>query len=191
MAGSETLLGVSSVYLFGRQLSDIVLKPNYKSAVGDEIGGNNFLRKQLAADGRCLARIYAFAFEGTFLELSRPAIFLVHGKGVNPDDPPPEDSEGALAFARLARSPGSSTASGLASLSRSFASDIRVWVYDKGDFSMRFDVETGPLEQILLAAETGGDPRDPGGAMGRSSGSMGRSSGSMGRSSGSMGRSSG
>ena len=31
--------------------------------------------------------------------------------------------------------------------------DMKVWVYDKGDFSMRLDVETGTFERILLEAE--------------------------------------
>ena len=31
--------------------------------------------------------------------------------------------------------------------------DMKVWVYDKGDFSMRLDVETGTFEHILLDAE--------------------------------------
>ena len=68
-----------------------------------------------------------------------------------------------------------------------------MWVYDKGDFSMRLDVETGSLEQILLEAEVSqGDDGSFDGGFGRSSGgrsSGGRSSG--GRSSGAMGRSSG
>jgi hypothetical protein len=36
--------------------------------------------------------------------------------------------------------------------SDSDAADVRVWEYDKGDFSIRLDVETGQFEQILLAA---------------------------------------
>ena len=67
--------------------------------------------------------------------------------------------------------------------------DMKVWVYDKGDFSMRLDVETGTFEHILLAAELDEEAWSSGGRSsgGRSSG--GRSSG--GRSSGALGRSSG
>ena len=191
MADNETLLGASSVFLFGRRLSDISLNPNYDASAGPPIGGNNFLRAQLSAEGARLARIFAFSFEGAFFELARPAIFLVHGIGLDPDDPPPQNATGASEYSRLARSPGSSGRTGLGSQTQALSKDIRVWIYDKGDFSMRLDIETGPLEQILLASETSADPRDVNGGMGRSSGSMGRSSGSMGRSSGSMGRSSG
>ncbi|MCP4470849.1 MAG: hypothetical protein GY815_09210 [Gammaproteobacteria bacterium] len=28
--------------------------------------------------------------------------------------------------------------------------DIKVWSYDKADFSVRLDVDSGPLEDILL-----------------------------------------
>jgi hypothetical protein len=36
-------------------------------------------------------------------------------------------------------------------------SDIKAWSYDKGDFSIRLDIETGPLDKILLeeAIESG------------------------------------
>ena len=33
-----------------------------------------------------------------------------------------------------------------------FSADLVYWEYEKADFSMRFDVETGTLEQILLEA---------------------------------------
>jgi len=34
---------------------------------------------------------------------------------------------------------------------------MMVWAYDKGDFSIRMDVRTGPLDQILLEAEVSTD----------------------------------
>ncbi len=191
MADIETLLGVSSVYLFGRRLLDIEIKPQVYGAV-PEVGANNFLRKQLVAPGACLARIFAFSFEGELLELDRPTIFLVHGQGEDPDDPPPTNVEGQVEYRRLARSPGSSSKSGLGIQSKSFAEGTRVWVYDKTDFSMRLDIETGTLEQILLGADAGfgfGDYAN--GGMARSSGGMARSSGAGARSSGGMARSSG
>ena len=110
MADNETLLGVSSVYLFGRRLSDLVLNPNYANSVGPAIGANNFLRQQLADPEARLARIFAFSFEGEFFTLSRPTILLVHGLGLDPDDPEPTNASGDVEYARLARSPGSSAA---------------------------------------------------------------------------------
>jgi len=34
---------------------------------------------------------------------------------------------------------------------------MRVWAYDKGDFSIRLDALTGSFEQILLDIELSGD----------------------------------
>ena len=44
--------------------------------------------------------------------------------------------------------------------------DMFYWEYEKGDFSIRFDTEAGPFEQILLAAalRVGADIADRGGA---------------------------
>lgn len=189
----ETLLGVSSVYLFGRELEDIELVTRYNNDFGGPaLGANNYLRAQLMAEDARLARIFAFAFEGAFFELAKPAIFLVHGAGMRPDEPAPKNEAGKVAYGRLSRSPGSSSVSGLARQTGAFAKDLRVWIYDKGDFSMRLDVETGTFDQILLDAELDEDASGGRSSGGRSSGgrsSGGRSSG--GRSSGVMGRSSG
>lgn len=186
----DTLLGTSAVYLFGRLLSDV------KVVTGEDAedenrpprkGKNNFLKDQLRDDEAGFARIFAFSFEGAFCELTRPSVFLVHGAGLDPDAPAPGDD-----YKRLARSPGRVTRTGVGRHFGAFAMDLRVWVYDKGDFSMRLDVETGTLDQILLEAEIGADDPAHLGGFGRSSGgrsSGGRSSG--GRSSGAMGRSSG
>lgn len=187
---NETILGVSSVYLFGRELSDlnIVFDDPVDADRPKRKGKNNFLVQQVRTSQARLARIFSFAFEGSFYELARPAVFLVHGPGDDPDVPPPEDK-----YARLARSPGRISRHGVGRHFGAFSMDMKVWVYDKGDFSMRLDVETGSLEQILLEAEVSqGDDGSFDGGFGRSSGgrsSGGRSSG--GRSSGAMGRSSG
>jgi uncharacterized membrane protein YgcG len=194
----DTLLGLSSVYLFGRQLDDLQLATaGYKNGFGGpELGDNRHLRKQLTAGDARFARIFAFSFEGALFELGRPTIFLVHGVGMKLDEPAPRNAVGSVEYGRLSRSPGSSAVSGLGLLSGAFAKDLKVWTYDRGDFSVRLDAETGTLEQILLSAELDDEDfaRSSGGRSsgGRSSGgrsSGGRSSG--GRSSGVMGRSSG
>jgi hypothetical protein len=79
--------------------------------------------------------------------LARPAIFLVHGDGDDPEAPRPTTDP------RVARAPADADQIGIAYTDRAFADDIKVWSYDKGDFSLRLDPESGPLEQILLAAE--------------------------------------
>jgi hypothetical protein len=182
-APNETLLSTSAVYLFGRLLSDLLL---VKQDPQDQVrpprkGSNTFLQEQLRNDDAGFARIFYFSFEGALYELARPALFLVHGGGVAADTPQPDDPN----FEALAKSPPRVTRTGLAWQVGSFASDMRVWVYDKGDFSIRMDADTGPLEQILLAAESGNAAFGYGtGAMARSSGALARSSGVMARSSG-------
>ena len=188
----ETVLSVSAVYLFGRLVSDLRVVTDDPED-GDRPprkGKNNFLKKQIRNNEAELARIYAFSFEGNMYELTRPSLFLVHGGGQDPDAPGP----GFFELERLARSPGRISRNGVGRQSGSFSMDMRVWIYDKGDFSMRLDVETGTFEHILLAAELDEESWSSGGRSsgGRSSGgrsSGGRSSG--GRSSGVMGRSSG
>src|SRR5205823_3491775 len=88
------------------------------------------------------ARIYGFSFEGQFYDLPKPAIFLVHGPGETVDANSTRrtnlDDSGVVA-----REWEFSSARG---------QDIRRWDYDKGDFSIRLDIETGPFEAILLEA---------------------------------------
>ena len=79
-----------------------------------------------ASDAR-FARIYAFSFEGQYYVLPKPAIFLVHGDGTAANDIP-----------------------GVAARDWNFLNDIQAWSYDKADFSIRLDIETGPLDRILL-----------------------------------------
>ncbi|RDJ13911.1 hypothetical protein [Rhizobium grahamii] len=186
---NETLLGVSAVYLFGRPLVDLVLRKEAYTKFSTKTGTNNFLREQLSAPDAGLARIFAFSFEGAFFELGRPAIFLVHGIGADPDDPPPTNIGGDFEFERLYRSPGSSVLTGLGSQIGALAKGMRVWIYDKADVSMRLDTETGSLEQILLSTEAPSDPRGmTTGGFSRSGGAMSRSGGVMSRSGGALPR---
>jgi hypothetical protein len=146
MANEESLLGLQAIYLFGREVSDLKVAG---TAVGEGDGDNNFLRKQFKHLDARLARIYAFSYEGYMYDLARPSVFLVHGPGQDPDAPPPINDD----LKRLARAPGRVTKTGVGRQYGDFSMDIKVWVYDRGDFSMRLDVETGTLEHILLAVE--------------------------------------
>jgi hypothetical protein len=177
----ETLLGPSTILLYGREMVDLVFQyqdPRPGAAIAPQqittlsaaqtytggaaqaaplpvpgnvaprpvrLSNNEFLELQLAHPDARLARIYGFAYEGHYFDLASPAIFLVHGPGDEPDENPPGN--------RVARAPHTTDRTGATRTSSSFSEDMRVWPYDKGDFSIRLDVETGPLAQILLDAE--------------------------------------
>jgi hypothetical protein len=164
---TETLLTPSSIKLFGRIISSLTYKSDTR---GSGLGDNKFLQRQLEANGDnppTLARIYAFSFEGAYYELPRPPIFLVHGTGTqvgswaNPStmaqagvaardwdfsgnyDPNPDpDLHPAARAARAGAAPPPPPPPS--------TTDIYYWEYEKGDFSLRFDIEAGPFEQILL-----------------------------------------
>ena len=105
-------------------------------------GGNNFLDAQLDLTSQ-FARIYGFAYEGTYYELPEPTVFLVHGNG---ESATKGNAPGNLA----SRAPNTPSLSGVAAADFQIADDIRVWSYDKADYSIRMDITTGMLEQILL-----------------------------------------
>jgi hypothetical protein len=124
------LLEHSSVLVYGRVVEGISIDAG--NVKDDGLGSNRFLHGQLTAkDGgknkQQLATIYGFEFEGHYYDLPKPTILLVHGDPKSPKaagaavEPDPE-----------------------------LADNVKVWRYDKADFSMRFDVESGPLEAILL-----------------------------------------
>ncbi|WP_170574277.1 hypothetical protein [Ruegeria atlantica] len=105
-------------------------------------GSNNFIGDQFGGDAR-LARIYGFAYEGTYYELPEPTVFLVHGEGEKAAAP--SGNSGADA-----RSPLDPSVSGVAAADYQVSADVMVWNYDKADFTIRMDVMTGQFEQVLL-----------------------------------------
>ena len=124
---TEKLLNQSDIHLYGRVVTDLNLdKP---SSDGD--GAQTRLQDQLSVEDAQFARVYGFEHDGHYYDMPSPAIFLVHGKGEKPADSGivvESDPELELKDAK-----------------------IRVWTYDKADFSIRLDMITGPLEDILLA----------------------------------------
>lgn len=186
MATQETLLSPTNVWLIGRKLADLqILNPgdtlpgggNVPADVHDPFSKgsgtqsvNRFLGKQLEkADGQepAFARIYGFSYAGLYYELETPALFLVHGDGADPASV--AKSGGGGGNSRLAKAPENPSTTGLAGTDFQLAEGLSVWAYDKGDFSIRMDVSTGPLDQILLDLE--GCDSSPGIAGSRVSGS--------------------
>jgi hypothetical protein len=174
----ETLLTSHAILLYGREVLGVTLArasdamtmeppdseepgalAQAQAAAPGPLGENRFLEKQLEADGARLARIYAFSFEGHYYDLPKPVIFLVHGAGSDPEAVRQPNS-------RAGRAPADADRTGVASSPGSFSEDIRVWTYDKGDFSLRLDPDSGTLEQILLERCLGGGSAYGGGAYG-------------------------
>jgi uncharacterized protein YjbI with pentapeptide repeats len=118
------------------------------------MGQSGFLQGQLSTPGAKFARIYGFSFEGQYFDVNPPAIFLVHGDGSDPEAYRPGTN---LPEARVSRAPADADRTGVAYTDSSFSEDIKVWSYDKSDFTMRLDPASGSFEDILLAVELDGD----------------------------------
>jgi hypothetical protein len=113
-------------------------------------GNNRELEQQL--DDASFARIYGFTFEGIYYDLPRPVVFLVHGEGELAADAKRANNPNP------ARAPRETDRTGLAAADFDFADEVRVWSYDKADYTIRMDVETGMFEDVLLSAVLGGGP---------------------------------
>jgi hypothetical protein len=116
---------------------------------GARRGHAHWLWWQLEKDDATFARIYGFSYDGAYYDLPRPVLFLVHGPG----EPAVQSSNitgASETEAQLARAPRRPSLSGVAAAEFGIADDIRVWSYDKADYTIRMDVETGMFEQVLL-----------------------------------------
>ena len=106
--------------------------------------------------GVYLARIFAFSFEGGIYSMPKPAIFVVHGVGDRID------------LNRLKGGRSSVDQSGVVAREWEFAGapDLNFWEYERSDFSLRIDTDSGPFDQLLLQASlrSGADRADRSGA---------------------------
>lgn len=159
----ETLLSASNILLFGRVVTDLAIVHNaqdpgpppaaithdpFRIIRGRVSDGNQQLETLVNNNTANFARIYAVSFEGQFYELPAPVLFLVHDAG-HPAETTVGSSGGA-GHARQSRAPDNPDRSGLGAADFSFADDLMVWSYDKADYTIRMDVETGMFEQVLL-----------------------------------------
>jgi hypothetical protein len=113
-------------------------------------GINKQLEEQLTVDAH-FAKIYGFSFEGSYYDLPRPVVFLVHGNGELA-----AQSSAVADAPQPARAPRETDLTGLAATIFSFADELRVWSYDQADYTIRMDVDAGMFEDVLLAAMLGG-----------------------------------
>src|SRR5687768_7972083 len=142
---AETLLSPSNVLLFGRLVTDlsIVHPVNYPPPPANvpnqghspfpvaRAGGNRDVESQLTTPGANFARIYGFSYEGTYYDLPRATIYLVHGQGQQASQLKPGAGPGNVNAARASVQP---SLSGVAAADFDFADDLMVWSYDKADY---------------------------------------------------------
>jgi hypothetical protein len=160
---AETLLTPSSIKLFGRVVKGIKYDKAH-AGITTGLGDNKFLQKQLEAGGKDndpnFARIYAFSFEGAYYPIPRPPIFLVHGPGHlvgNWVAPSTVDQSGVAGrewdFSGNYPNPQPDNfppPHPIPAPPHPRPDDLVYWEYEKGDFSLRLDLDAGPFEQILL-----------------------------------------
>ena len=164
----ENLLSPTNIHLFGRLFPLTVDTASLPAA----LGANHFLRDQLTAAGGAknkaqFARIYAISYEGTFYNLPKPATYLVHGPGTpvggagkarqSVPNPLPNIPGGPPGTPPTA---ATITDSGVVAEEFDFESDVLVWEYDKGDFTLRIDIASGTFDDILLEAALSVTARD-------------------------------
>jgi hypothetical protein len=136
----ETLLAPSQVRLFGREFKGLLLNPDALQAVtrSGPHPNRNPLTDKLNPDLEpILARIYGFSYEGSYYKLDAPYVFLVHGPGTEIVEP------------------SSIAEVGVEMKDEDFLLGVRMWSYDKVDFSVRIEITSGWLEEILLDAAMG------------------------------------
>jgi hypothetical protein len=134
------MLRQGNIKLIGEPFPDLQLGPA-PGGVG-QVGPAGFLAQQLAAAvawqqippaNPAFARIYGFSFEGHYYDLPKPVVMMVTGAGVPVGAPTPtigqSDEAGRL---------------------WDFSTQLFAWNYDKLTVTIRLDIESGTLEQILL-----------------------------------------
>ncbi len=145
----ETLLAPSMIRLFGRPYIGLTidykeLKPLASLADGKTRSPfANLLTDKLQVEtAPKLARIYGFSYEGHYYKLARPTVFLVHGPG---EDVLPAQDAG-LDLSTL----------GVEFKDETFVKGVRMWGYDKSDMTLRVDIASGALDELLLESELPG-----------------------------------
>jgi hypothetical protein len=142
---NASLLAPSTVRLFGRELItlDLVAGRAAQVSTDSRYKGESPLAGLLKQTNLHLAYILAFSYEGRYAPFHTPALFIVR----TPGDPVVEAGK-AIDPARL----------GLAHLDGTitFASDLKYWTYDRSDQTIRLDLASGTLQQLVIDSETGG-----------------------------------
>ena len=116
----ESIHSSATIVIFGRVVDDLQVSSSAED-------------KKAKRDPK-FARAYGFTFDGTYLELTSPVLFLVDGNGEEADDielpgPNPRDKK--------------------------FYENLRAWTVKRTDETIRLDVDSGRFETLL--PDSGGD----------------------------------
>lgn len=125
----ESLLSEATVHLFGREMSDLKLDTGKY--------GDGTVAAAVKGAKRVVARIHAFAFQGEFVQLVSPALFVL-------------PATGAQVKANL-------DLTGLARIPDTLNQDLTVWTVERDDLTVRLDVMTGSYGRVLLDYELAED----------------------------------
>lgn len=165
----ESLTAPTAVRLFGRTFAALTIEPNAQGLFNRgqrESGQPSPFRNPLVdkldptnVPAPRLARIFGFSFEGHYFALRAPALFLVHGEGI------PVETGDAVQFQQI----------GVAYKEQTFSANLRLWVYDRSDMTVRLDIGSGTLQEMLIDPEGGGTARRRMDLVGLDSGNYGRS----------------
>jgi len=159
----EGLLAPTGVRLFGRDytgltIKDLGLNPTSNDPLVTQ------LRKARPAEGQPadfrLARIYGFSYLGNYFKLAAPIVMLVWGDGIKVPGGDP-----AVTLTIL----------GVDFKAETFAEEVKMWVCDQADISVRIDVSIGTISSLVLDAEMGSDNNITGGPVTARSEIVGRS----------------
>ena len=124
----ETLLAGCTVRMFGRPFAGFILDPG-------KLGLPRCIDDTRKPG---LARISEFSWQGNYFKLGVPTIFLVYGPGTTV----PRDTTGATLGTI-----------GIEFKDEFFADDVLMWAAYDVDFSVRIDITTGWLSEVLIAPE--------------------------------------
>jgi hypothetical protein len=146
---TETLFAGSTVRLFGSRFAGLKLEFDADPTSGTPLDTlqdappvlrslQENLRNRSGGTGLppILARIYGFSYQGSYYKLAEPTVLLVYGDGVpiGPTTTDPTPSFDGIEFNGV-----------------SFAPGVLMWVQDRADYSVRIDITSGWLADVLLA----------------------------------------
>jgi hypothetical protein len=135
----ETLLSHALIRMYGREFVGLAIG-EIRTKIETRASGTQThqLAQLLGEKDARLARIYGFSYEGHYYKLYVPSVFVVRGEGI---DVQPGDDKIPLDVL------------GVEYKDSTFSAGVKMWAHDRLDYSIRIDITSGWLEDILLNSE--------------------------------------